>query len=734
MKIPILTLECVDLDGINENMPIIFEENYIQINIENTTTTNANTSSKNHQLNVFKQPHSIDQNNKHANSFPNVLNKLSISTTNTFLQPASVLAANINEKPVLTTRSSSVTSSSSSSSASNATNGDTTYCGGNIKKTKSKEFLKKSKKSNCDIIASADVNSIKLVSYRKFNDDSLIYEPTVKDVDTSGLTCGLVKNELTASLPVKLINLNNKKRLFKKSSVDDENLVSNSNEMNQTEGHVNSEITVANRVVDTGSCRSSSCIEIKKEISIHSLPNIDFNERAIDVDLVEPQIINESKPATGVVSSTGGSSSSTSSSSSASASTINASNDIIDSNNNANMLAPPSDCSFKSKALYESFRGRTNTLDRRRMKQNINNVNTSIREDDKQRLGELVTSTTATVTSILKEPLNNVNATSTPIKATSKNNEKLQQQEISSTLTKQLSLNSDSNALTPVVNDSLFRFVVAKENIKRILLKKYQGNIYSEFLTFFCHKSPYFYPDLTPSLSSQVFKMQSNGNDEEAKHNDENNHQLNDSNDSTNDSSSNNSNEKLHLVVCVHGLDGNSADLRLVRTYLELALPGARMEFLMSEHNQENTFDDIETMTVALIKEIFDYIETFGLKPARISFIGHSLGNLIIRSTVVHEKFAPLVDKLYTYLSLSGPHLGSLYNSSGLINMGMWIMQKWKKSNSLLQLSLRDNSDLTKTFLYQLSQKPSKFTIMITLKTRGCLFFNLIIFKNFSIG
>lgn len=44
--------------------------------------------------------------------------------------------------------------------------------------------------------------------------------------------------------------------------------------------------------------------------------------------------------------------------------------------------------------------------------------------------------------------------------------------------------------------------------------------------------------------------------------------------------------EGLHLIVCVHGLDGNSADLRLVKTYLELGLPGANLEFLMSERNQ----------------------------------------------------------------------------------------------------------------------------------------------------
>jgi len=41
-----------------------------------------------------------------------------------------------------------------------------------------------------------------------------------------------------------------------------------------------------------------------------------------------------------------------------------------------------------------------------------------------------------------------------------------------------------------------------------------------------------------------------------------------------------------HLVICVHGLDGNAADLRLVKTYLEMALPASGLDFLMSEVNQ----------------------------------------------------------------------------------------------------------------------------------------------------
>ncbi|UYV69086.1 FAM135B [Cordylochernes scorpioides] len=214
----------------------------------------------------------------------------------------------------------------------------------------------------------------------------------------------------------------------------------------------------------------------------------------------------------------------------------------------------------------------------------------------------------------------------------------------------------------------------------------------------------------------------------------------------------------LHLVICVHGLDvhvvqamiimqfdfaltnsrapfGNSADLRLVRTYLELGLPTVNFEFLMSERNQlidlskdptqgirrscicthvrvgskdfhGETFDDFELMTDRLVSEITYHIEVFGLFPTKISFIGHSLGNIIIRSALTRAELRPFLPRLHTLLSLSGPHLGTLYNSSGLVNMGMWFMQKLKKSGSLLQLSLKDASDPRHSFLYRLSQKP----------------------------
>ncbi|XP_078255102.1 protein FAM135A isoform X2 [Rhinoraja longicauda] len=161
----------------------------------------------------------------------------------------------------------------------------------------------------------------------------------------------------------------------------------------------------------------------------------------------------------------------------------------------------------------------------------------------------------------------------------------------------------------------------------------------------------------------------------------------------------------IHLIVCVHGLDGNSADLRLVKTYIELGFPGTQMEFLMSERNQNDTFADFDSMTDRLLDEIIQYVQIYNLTVSKISFIGHSLGNLIIRSVLTRQRFKFYLNKLHTFLSLSGPHLGTLYNSSALVNTGLWFMQKWKKSGSLLQLTCRDHSDPRQTFLYKLSKK-----------------------------
>ncbi|NXG47004.1 F135B protein, partial [Psilopogon haemacephalus] len=223
-------------------------------------------------------------------------------------------------------------------------------------------------------------------------------------------------------------------------------------------------------------------------------------------------------------------------------------------------------------------------------------------------------------------------------------------------------VSSSSNEMDEETNERMLNFYQAKEKFKKEM--KIEGFLYSD-LSVLASDIPYFPPE-----------------EEEE-----------------------NLEDGIHLVVCVHGLDGNSADLRLVKTFIEMGLPGGKLDFLMSERNQTDTFADFDTMTDRLLDEIIQHIQLYNLSISRISFIGHSLGNVIIRSVLTRPRFRYYLNKLHTFLSLSGPHLGTLYNNSTLVSTGLWLMQKLKKSGSLLQLTFRDNADLRKCFLYQLSQK-----------------------------
>ena len=62
----------------------------------------------------------------------------------------------------------------------------------------------------------------------------------------------------------------------------------------------------------------------------------------------------------------------------------------------------------------------------------------------------------------------------------------------------------------------------------------------------------------------------------------------------------------------------------------------------------------------------------------RISFIGFSLGGLIIRAAL--PRLYHLQDKFHALVTLCSPHLGYLYKEGGLFNTGMWFMENFQES------------------------------------------------------
>jgi triacylglycerol esterase/lipase EstA (alpha/beta hydrolase family) len=121
---------------------------------------------------------------------------------------------------------------------------------------------------------------------------------------------------------------------------------------------------------------------------------------------------------------------------------------------------------------------------------------------------------------------------------------------------------------------------------------------------------------------------------------------------------------------------------------------------MLSQSNEEQTEGDIMEMGERLANEVRQYILSFCPVSclSKISFIGHSIGGLIIRAALPH--LAEFSSKFYTYMSLGSPHLGYMYNKNKLIDAGVWFLRKWRNSKSLTQLSMTDKVNIEETCLY----------------------------------
>ena len=144
--------------------------------------------------------------------------------------------------------------------------------------------------------------------------------------------------------------------------------------------------------------------------------------------------------------------------------------------------------------------------------------------------------------------------------------------------------------------------------------------------------------------------------------------------------------------------------MREIKNEIAMVVPNAL--FLASANNSgKKSKDDIELMGHRLANEIMEYLEEEENDEesniSRISFIGHSMGGVIIRAALPRlEKYK---DRFYTYCSLSSPHLGYSFHKSQLITTGLWLMQKWTDCTSLKQLQMKDYDDPKKCYIYRLS-------------------------------
>eukprot|EP01135_Chromosphaera_perkinsii_P001038 Nk52_evm8s157 gene=Nk52_evmTU8s157 len=160
-----------------------------------------------------------------------------------------------------------------------------------------------------------------------------------------------------------------------------------------------------------------------------------------------------------------------------------------------------------------------------------------------------------------------------------------------------------------------------------------------------------------------------------------------------------------HLVVLVHGLSGNRYDLRMFRLFLSLCFD--KMMFLSTDAIEGQTYSNIESLATRVCNDIIEYINASEHLPQHISFVGHSLGNIVIRQLLSLPQIEPLLSRMHTYISIQGPHTGMLYSKSALVSQAMVAMQFFKNSEALKQLRFSDKKNPRERFLYRLSKSNS---------------------------
>ena len=155
------------------------------------------------------------------------------------------------------------------------------------------------------------------------------------------------------------------------------------------------------------------------------------------------------------------------------------------------------------------------------------------------------------------------------------------------------------------------------------------------------------------------------------------------------------------VFILVHGFQGRAYDVHLLKQAIVLVNPDAVV--LSSSSNETSTEGDITAMGLKLASEVRTFILEWcsSRKLGRLSFIGHSLGGLIIRAAIPH--LTEYAAKMHLFMTFSTPHLGYTSASSRLIDAGMWLLRKWKRSAALQQLSFTDDEHIPSTALYNLS-------------------------------
>eukprot|EP00198_Chlamydomonas_reinhardtii_P007857 XP_001697194.1 predicted protein [Chlamydomonas reinhardtii] len=179
--------------------------------------------------------------------------------------------------------------------------------------------------------------------------------------------------------------------------------------------------------------------------------------------------------------------------------------------------------------------------------------------------------------------------------------------------------------------------------------------------------------------------------------------------------------DETHVAIFVHGFQGAATDLCLVKAHLMLMYP--YLECFSSKTNEGNTHDSLQEMGKRLAVEMAEVLAPFARSTRRplrkITLVGHSIGNLILRAALTQPEVEPYKHLLWLYLSVSGPHLGFLYGTNAVVDTGLMLLKSIGKGKCLHQLTFSDAPQLTDCYLYRLAHESplSVFKLVVVVSS-----------------
>ncbi|XP_077495041.1 uncharacterized protein LOC144106176 [Amblyomma americanum] len=165
--------------------------------------------------------------------------------------------------------------------------------------------------------------------------------------------------------------------------------------------------------------------------------------------------------------------------------------------------------------------------------------------------------------------------------------------------------------------------------------------------------------------------------------------------------------EPIHFVVFVNGLGGKSSDFFWAKRWMKLLIATPKHILIWSEANeQEQTFDEISVCGARLAIEVASYLDNIGTTNFKLSFVGFSLGCVLVRAALTCAQLRPYIRNLHTFFSLNGPHLGVVYAKNRFLRFQISVLSKISMKGSMKELTFQDSADIRKCYLYILSRAP----------------------------